>query len=86
MYILSKGLGTISETLAPFLYEVISLSTNMQISASVYLLEDGLELWMNVLHNTKHLLPCWMQLTEHMPPILGKAVFYSHKSLLKRMR
>lgn len=46
-------MGTISATLAPFLFPVIKMSTDLTNPSSVYLLEDGLELWLAVLHNTK---------------------------------
>ena len=65
-----QGLGSITESLAPFLYEVIFLSTNLNNSCSVYLLEDGLELWLVSLQNTRSLLPQWMQLASNISPIL----------------
>ena len=37
---------------------------------SVYLLEDGLELWLVALQNSRQLLPQWMQLASNIPPIL----------------
>ena len=43
---------------------------------SVYLLEEGLELWLATLHNSKTLLPQWMELTRFMPPILGNLIFH----------
>lgn len=65
-----QGLGSITESLAPFLYDVIFMSTNLNNSCSVYLLEDGLELWLVSLQNSRHLLPQWMQLAHNIPPIL----------------
>eukprot|EP00095_Tigriopus_kingsejongensis_P011540 snap_masked-scaffold33_size549341-processed-gene-2.6 protein:Tk11540 transcript:snap_masked-scaffold33_size549341-processed-gene-2.6-mRNA-1 annotation:"Importin-11" len=65
-----QGLGTISQGLAPFLYPVIQLSTNLKDPCSVYLLEDGLELWLTVLHNTKQMNPPLFELAIHIPPIL----------------
>jgi hypothetical protein len=50
---------------------VIQLSTDLKNPSSVYLLEDSLELWLAVLHNSKNMLPHWMELTKNMPPILG---------------
>ena len=46
------------------------MSTHLNNSCSVYLLEDGLELWLVALQNSKHLLPQWMQLASNIPPIL----------------
>jgi len=65
-----QGLGSITESLAPFLHDVIYMSTHLNNSCSVYLLEDGLELWLVALQNSKHLLPQWMQLASNIPPIL----------------
>ncbi len=65
-----QGLGTITESLAPFLHDVISMSTNLNNSCSVYLLEDGLELWLVALQNSRVLLPQWMSLASNIPPIL----------------
>ena len=69
---LFQGLGTITENLAPFLFSVINMATDLSNLSSVYLLEDGLELWLAVLHNSKNMLPHWMELTKNMPPILGE--------------
>ena len=65
-----QGLGTITESLAPFLYEVIQMSTNLNNTCSVYLLEDGLELWLVALQNSRNLLPQWMNLSSHLSPLL----------------
>ena len=46
------------------------LSTNINNPCSVYLLEDGLELWLVSLQNSRQLLPQWMHLTSNIPPIL----------------
>lgn len=40
----------------------------------MYLLEDGLELWLTVLHNTKHINQELMALTTNIPPILGERI------------
>ena len=53
---------------------VIKLSVDSRNDESVYLLEEGLELWLATLHNSKTLLPQWMELTKFMPPILGKCM------------
>ena len=90
-----QGLGTITESIAPFLQDVIMLSTNINnpcrfvyifnqlfvyffrqitfyflLTFSVYLLEDGLELWLVALQNSRQLLPQWLQLSANIPPIL----------------
>ena len=47
-----QGLGTVSEGLLPFLGPVLELSTDLTQDSHIYLLEDGLELWLTLLHNT----------------------------------
>ena len=61
-----------SETLSPFLLPIIQLSTDLSEACSVYLIEDGLELWLTVLHNTKKASPELLQLAKNIPPILGE--------------
>ena len=70
LIVIVQGLGTASEAIAPFVYCVIKLSVDSKNEESVYLLEEGLELWLATLHNSKTLLPQWMELTKFMPPIL----------------
>jgi len=65
-------LGTISVTLAPFLYPLIAAATDLRQDCSVYLLEDGLELWLATLHNTKSATPELFRLAENIPPLLSE--------------
>ncbi len=65
-----QGLGSLNTALTPFLYPVIKLSTDLSQRCSVYLLEDGLELWLAVLHNTKEATPDLLKLADNIPPIL----------------
>ena len=66
-----QGMGTIVESMFPsFLQPIIRLSTDITQQCSVYLLEDGLELWLNVLYNTKHMTEPLFALTSNIPPLL----------------
>jgi hypothetical protein len=65
-----QGLGSACENIAPFIYCVIKLSVDSRNDESVYLLEEGLELWLATLHNSRTLIPQWMELTRFIPPIL----------------
>ena len=60
---------------------MVKVSTDLEDKQSVYLLEDGLELWLAALHNSKQLLPQWMQMVANIPRLLGRLVlnlfFYS---------
>ncbi|XP_049837055.1 importin-11 isoform X1 [Schistocerca gregaria] len=67
---LVKALGSGSETLHPFLLPVIQMSTDVQQDCHVYLMEDGLELWLAVLENTATASPDLLQLFRNMPPLL----------------
>ena len=53
LVVVVQGLGTASEAIAPFVYCVVKLSVDSKNDESVYLLEEGLELWLAALHNSK---------------------------------
>jgi hypothetical protein len=67
-----QALGAVSESLSPFLLPVIQLSTDVQQACHVYLLEDGLELWLAVLENSSSMSHDLLQLFRNMPPLLGR--------------
>jgi len=75
-----QALGTVSESLSPFLLPVIQLSTDVHQDCHVYLLEDGLELWLAVLENSSSMSHDLLQLFRNMPPLLGR--FLCKKSLI----
>lgn len=74
---LVQGLGAASEKLYPFLTVVIQLSTDVSQPPSVYLLEDGLILWLVTLENAPKLNPGLLQLYPNIIPILD----YSSENL-----
>lgn len=65
-----QGLGTVSEGLLPFLGPVLELSTDLTQDSHIYLLEDGLELWLTLLHNTAQPYPSLLALLPRIPPLL----------------
>jgi len=65
-----QGLGTVSEGLLPFLGPVLELSTDLTQDSHIYLLEDGLELWLTLLHNTARPYPALLKLLPRIPPLL----------------
>jgi hypothetical protein len=67
-----QALGAVSENLSPFLLSVIQLSTDVHQACHVYLLEDGLELWLAVLENSSSMSYDLLQLFRNMPPLLGR--------------
>lgn len=68
---LVKGLGTNCNTLYNFLIPVIRLSTDVTQQFHVYLKEDGLDLWLETLHNSPVLTPDLLELFTAMPALLG---------------
>ncbi|KAJ8778500.1 hypothetical protein J1605_013687 [Eschrichtius robustus] len=68
--ILQKGLGADSKNLYPFLLPVIQLSTDVSQPPHVYLLEDGLELWLVTLENSPCITPELLRIFQNMSPLL----------------
>eukprot|EP00088_Acartia_fossae_P019523 TRINITY_DN2140_c0_g1_i15.p1 TRINITY_DN2140_c0_g1~~TRINITY_DN2140_c0_g1_i15.p1 ORF type:complete len:975 (-),score=198.52 TRINITY_DN2140_c0_g1_i15:611-3535(-) len=65
-----QGLGTVSEGLLPFLGPVLELSTDLTQDSHIYLLEDGLELWLTILHNTAKPSEVLINLLPRLPNLL----------------
>ncbi|KAI6058121.1 importin-11 [Aix galericulata] len=67
---LVQGLGADSKDLYPFLLPVIQLSTDVSQPPHVYLLEDGLELWLVTLENSPCLTPELLRIFQNMSALL----------------
>ncbi|NXL38847.1 IPO11 protein, partial [Glaucidium brasilianum] len=67
---LVQGLGADSRSLYPFLLPVIQLSTDVSQPPHVYLLEDGLELWLVTLENSPFLTPELLSIFQNMSALL----------------
>lgn len=67
---LVQGLGAESKNLYPFLLPVIQLSTDVTQPPHVYLLEDGLELWLVTLENSPALTPELLRIFQNMSALL----------------
>ncbi|TRY54415.1 hypothetical protein DNTS_023688 [Danionella cerebrum] len=70
---LVQGLGAESRNLYPFLLPVIQLSTDVSQPPHVYLLEDGLELWLVTLENSPAITPELLRIFQNMSPLLDEA-------------
>jgi len=70
LIVIVQSLGTSSHSITDFVFSVVKVSTDFEDKQSVYLLEDGLELWLTALHNSKHLSPQWMQMVTLIPRLL----------------
>ncbi|XP_043919759.1 importin-11 [Protopterus annectens] len=67
---LVQGLGADSKNLYPFLLPVIQLSTDVSQPPHVYLLEDGLELWLATLENSPAGTAELLRIFQNMPALL----------------
>ncbi|RVE68075.1 hypothetical protein OJAV_G00088100 [Oryzias javanicus] len=67
---LVQGLGAQSKNLYPFLLPVIQLSTDVSQPPHVYLLEDGLELWLVTLENSPAVTPELLRIFQNMSALL----------------
>ncbi|NXW83299.1 IPO11 protein, partial [Alopecoenas beccarii] len=67
---LVQGLGADSKNLYPFLLPVIQLSTDVSQPPHVYLLEDGLELWLVTLENSPCLTSDLLRIFQNMSALL----------------
>lgn len=66
-----KAVNDIPAQLAPFLYPVIRMSTNVNEPAHIYLLEEGLDLWQSVIEHNATLTPELLALADNILPIIG---------------
>uniref|UniRef100_A0A3Q3VMA8 Importin-11 n=1 Tax=Mola mola TaxID=94237 RepID=A0A3Q3VMA8_MOLML len=67
---LVQGLGAESKNLYPFLLPVIQLSTDVSQPPHVYLLEDGLELWLVTLENSPAITQELLRIFQNMSALL----------------
>ncbi|XP_064413859.1 importin-11 isoform X2 [Latimeria chalumnae] len=67
---LVQGLGAESQDLYLFLLPVIQLSTDVSQPPHVYLLEDGLELWLVTLENSPSITPELLHIFQNMSALL----------------
>ncbi|XP_068690161.1 importin-11-like [Montipora foliosa] len=67
---LVEGLGALSQDMYSFLLPLIHLSTDITQPQHVYLMEDGLDLWHNVLMNASRITPELLHLFVNMPALL----------------
>ncbi|XP_076047855.1 importin beta11 [Oratosquilla oratoria] len=68
------GLMRSSESLHEFLISIINISTDVREDCHVYLLEDGLQLWLTTLENTAQAHDALLNLYANMLPLLEMSV------------
>ncbi|KAM4709489.1 importin-11 [Discoglossus pictus] len=67
---LIKGLGEDSKNLYSFLLPIIQLSTDVSQPPHIYLLEDGLELWLVTMENCPAITPELLRIFQNMSALL----------------
>ncbi|XP_020288528.1 importin-11 isoform X2 [Pseudomyrmex gracilis] len=70
---LEKALGSESVALEPLVVGIVALSCDLNEDGYVYLLEDGLELWLALLENAPAPTPAIMDLFRNMPALLDQS-------------
>lgn len=65
-----KASSEMPPSLVTFLYPVIGMSTNRDDPSHIYLLEEGLELWLVVVENSTALTPELFDLSENLIKII----------------
>ncbi|CAL7948181.1 unnamed protein product [Xylocopa violacea] len=73
---LEKALGPESVVLEPLVVGVIALSCDVNQDCHVYLLEDGLQLWLALLENAPAPTPAVMDLAKNLPALLEQSFEY----------
>ncbi|CAK9800995.1 IPO11, partial [Anthophora plagiata] len=71
---LQKALGPESVVIEPLVVVVIALSCDVNQDCHVYLLEDGLRLWLALLENTPVPTPAIMDLAKNLPALLEQSI------------
>lgn len=69
---LVAALGPDNDSLAAFLLPVVATATDLDNDAHVYLLEDGIDLWMAVMENAAKMSPQLLQLWARVPALLDR--------------
>ena len=70
--IIYQALGPESIVIEPLVVAVIALSCDVNQDCHVYLLEDGLRLWLALLENAPAPTPAIMELAKNLPAVLGQ--------------
>ncbi|XP_013113259.2 importin-11 [Stomoxys calcitrans] len=65
-----KAIRDIPEKMLPFLYSVIALSTDLQEPSHIYLIEEGLSLWVAVVENSTSMSAPLIDLCRNILPII----------------
>ena len=67
-----QSFGSACTSFYDFLVPVIDLSTDVTQDPHVYLMEDGLDLWLITLHHSSAVTENLLKLFKNIPLVLGK--------------
>lgn len=67
-----QGIGTLCVAMYDILLPVIKFSTDVSQDPHVYLMEDGLDLWLSTLHCSPAMTPGLLDLFSNMPGLYGE--------------
>jgi hypothetical protein len=67
-----KAIYEVPESITPFVYQVIEMSTNVNDPGTVYLLDEGLELWLVVIQFAHAPNDALLKLCDNLIPIIGE--------------
>uniref|UniRef100_A0A182NDW1 Importin N-terminal domain-containing protein n=1 Tax=Anopheles dirus TaxID=7168 RepID=A0A182NDW1_9DIPT len=70
-----------SEPIVAFIYQIIEMSTNVNDPSHVYLLDEGLELWVVVIHYTRTMNQELLNLCENLVPLIQQSSSNMHMCL-----
>ncbi|CRL05558.1 CLUMA_CG018181, isoform A [Clunio marinus] len=77
-----KAIYELPESTTPFIYQVIEMSTNVNDPSTVYLLEEGLELWLVVIQYTSSPNEALFKLCGNLLPIIESSTMNLKTCLL----
>lgn len=67
-----KAIYEVPPSILPFVYQVIAISTNVNDPSTVYLLDEGLELWLVVIQYANSPNEALFKLCDNLLPIIGE--------------
>ncbi|XP_063695731.1 importin-11 [Culicoides brevitarsis] len=71
-----QALGGIPETLLNFIYDILQHSTNVEDDMHVYMIDEGLELWLKTIQHCKVPNENLVKLTSNLIPIIESSSTY----------
>jgi hypothetical protein len=67
-----KAIDELPQSITPFIYQVVAISTNINDALTVYLMDEGLELWLVVVQYSPQINDALLGLCENILPIMGE--------------